>query len=263
MKELDKREGKLDVGTELDVGPIGKLPPREECPICMQVMPIEEALQPYNLCCGKKVCGGCFYQHQMKSGERARMTCAFCRTTMPESDEEILARLRKRADSKDPIAIRNLASEYDRGRYGLPVDRAKGIELLHQSADLGCLPSKFKLGLHHNDGIERNEEEALKYYKEAAEEGYIHALSNLGCMEKENGDIVAAMRHWRLAASGGFRGSMEALIECFEDGMLHHGDLAETLQAMYFARAEMRSEDRHQYIQFLKRTGGYKEEYNY
>ena len=44
--------------------------------------------------------------------------------------------------------------------------------------------------------------------------------------------------------------------------MFHHGDLAETLQAMYRARAEMKSEDRDQYIEYLKRTGEYEAEYD-
>ena len=36
-EELEKRGGKLDVGTEKDIGPLGKVPAREECPICMRV----------------------------------------------------------------------------------------------------------------------------------------------------------------------------------------------------------------------------------
>ena len=79
-KVLDQRGGKLDVGTEEDVGPLGKVPPREECPICMRALPLHDRLHTYFDCCGKVICGGC----QMKSGERAD-TCAFCRTTMPES----------------------------------------------------------------------------------------------------------------------------------------------------------------------------------
>ena len=80
-KELDKRGGgKIDLGTELGIGPLGKVPPREECPICMRALPLHDRLHTYFDCCGKVICGGC----QMKSGERAD-TCAFCRTTMPES----------------------------------------------------------------------------------------------------------------------------------------------------------------------------------
>ena len=54
---------------------------------------------------------------------------------------------------------------------------------------------------------------------------------------------------------------MEGLIICFEDGLLRHGDLTETLQAMYRARSELGSEERDEYIKFLKTTGEYKAEY--
>ena len=51
--------------------------------------------------------------------------------------------------------------------------------------------------------------------------------------------------------------SMNSLISCFRNGLLHHEDLAETVQAMYRATAEMKSEDRNKYIQHLKMTGAY------
>ena len=109
-KVLDKRGGKLDLGTELDLCPIGKVPPREECPICMQVLPIHVQLRTYFACCGKTLCGGCNFQHQMKSEEEGvPPTCAFCRTPLPESDEEVLARLRKRVKCNDPQAIQSIA----------------------------------------------------------------------------------------------------------------------------------------------------------
>ena len=54
---------------------------------------------------------------------------------------------------------------------------------------------------------------------------------------------------------------MILLTEYFEDGLLHHCDLAETLQAMYFARAEMKSNDRDQHVAHLKETGKYEPEY--
>ena len=56
--------------------------------------------------------------------------------------------------------------------------------------------------------------------------------------------------------------SVGGLVGCFENGLLHHGDLAETLQAFHRARAEMKSEGRDQYIRHLKKTGDYNEEYN-
>ena len=41
---LDQRGGKLDVGTEKDLGPLAALPPKEECPICMHVLPLHTVL---------------------------------------------------------------------------------------------------------------------------------------------------------------------------------------------------------------------------
>jgi TPR repeat protein len=259
---LDERGGKLDIGEELDVGPVGKLPPREECSICMQVLPSNENLQAYAACCGKTLCCGCNFQHQMKSKKRAteRQTCAFCREPMPRSDEEILVRLRKRADQMDRNALCNLAMKYGRGMNGVSVNRAKCIELLRQSAGLGYYPAQYNLGAFHKRGemgLHQDDEEALKYFTEAAEGGDVESQYTLGCTAYENSDHVAAMRHWRLSASGGLRPSMNNLIVYFQDGLLRHGDLAETLQEMYRSRAEMKSEARDQYIKHLKETGKY------
>ena len=46
--------------------------------------------------------------------------------------------------------------------------------------------------------------------------------------------------------------AMDSLIGLFEEGMLHHGDLTKTLQAMYVARAEMGSEIRDRYFEHMK-----------
>jgi len=50
---------------------------------------------------------------------------------------------------------------------------------------------------------------------------------------------------------------MESLIEWFEYRLLRHCDLAETLRAFHIARSEMKSEDRDEYIKYLKSTGKY------
>ena len=272
-KVLGKRGDKVDLGTEKDVGPIGKLPPQEECPICMRVLPIHENLHTYFPCCGKTICRGCDYQHYMKDKEKADReetpmlhTCAFCRKPVSYSDEEILAQLRKRVELKDSDAMRNLAVNYGYGRRGLSVDQAKCIELLQHSADLGFPLAQSLLGDYHIQGkmgLEQNEEEALKYWEKAAEGGHLNAMFNLGFMKNGNGDCAAAMRHWQVSASGGYRGSMDNLIESFEVGLLRHGDLAETLQAFYCAKSEMKSKDRDRYIEYLKSTGEYLEEYKF
>lgn len=88
---------------------------------------------------------------------------------------------------------------------------------------------------YHNGemGLEKNEEESMKAYKEAAKGGHILAQHNLGAAKYANGEYVATMRHWRLSASGEYRNSMGALIDCFEEGLLQHRVLSETLQTFY------------------------------
>ena len=257
-KELDKRGGKLDVGTEVDIGPLGKVPPRDECPICMQVLPIHAKLQTYYACCGKTLCAGCDFQHQLKNSEER--TCAFCRTAVTESDEEILARQRKRIELKDPDALLSTALGHGLGMLGLPVDETKCVELLNESVALGFPGAHYQLGAFHATGamgFQRNKEEADRCFEKAADGGHLTSRHNLGYSEYENGDPAAAMRHWRLSASGGLRGSMKPLISSFQNGWLHHRDLAETLQAMYCARSEMKSESRNEWIKHLKETGQY------
>ena len=262
-KELDERRGKLDIGTEKEVGPLGTLPPQEECPICMRVLPLHPQLQAYKICCGKTLCGGCNAQHAIK---KTGQTCAFCRTSVATSDEETLARLRKRVELKDPDALQNLSVAYGFGKYGLAEDQARCIDLLREAADLGLIDAQYQLGTFHHDGdmgLDQNEEEAFKYWEKAAEGGCFISRHNLGCKEHENDNVVAAMRQWRLSASRGYNKSTTYLIDCFEDGFLKHKDLAESLQSMYFARTEMRSENRNMYVEYLKRIGEYEAFYMY
>ena len=101
---------------------------------------------------------------------------------------------------------------------------------------------------------------ALKYWKKAAEGGHVMARHNLGCIEYADGDFAAAIRHWRMSASGGSKRSMNNIILRFEDGLLHHKDLALTLRAFYCSSAELKSDGRTKFIEFLKTNGEYQDD---
>ena len=58
--------------------------------------------------------------------------------------------------------------------------------------------------------------------------------------------------------SVGGRFSMDNSIARFEQGLFQHVDLAESLQAFYRARAELKTKSRDKYIELLKRTGEYR-----
>ena len=173
--------------------------------------------------------------------------------------------LTKRVELRDPIALCSMAMHYGNGTLGLATDQTKCIDLLRQSASLGSPSALYQLGNYHRFGrmgLEQNEEEAIKCCKKGAEIGDLSSWHDLGLDEMIADNHVAAMRHLRLSASGGYRDSIVVLMAYFGDGLLHHGDLAETLQAFYASRAEMASEGRAKYIAYLKETGAYKEQYD-
>ena len=153
-KELDKRGGKLDLGTEKDIGPLGKVPPREECSICMQALPIDDGLHSYTACCGKTICEACDYQHRIQTEKvnikrvqrkqpRMSRACAFCRTAVPESDEETLAQLRKRVELKDPDAMCNMALHHGMGNLGFQRIRASALTFFASLPILAVLLLSF------------------------------------------------------------------------------------------------------------------------
>ena len=111
-------------------------------------------------------------------------------------------------------------------------------------------------------GLQQNRKKRSSAIEKAAEGGDVIARHNLGGMEDENGNVVAAMRHWRLSASVGSRFSMDNSIARFEQGLFQHVDLAESLQAFYRARAELKTKSRDKYIELLKRTGEYREDHD-
>ena len=159
-----------------------------------------------------------------------------------------------------------MSGHYGYGECGLSVDQTKCIDLMRQSAALGCPFSQYQLGVLHSTGdmgLEQDDAQAKMHWEKAAEGGHLTSRHNLACKEASMGNHIAAMRHWRSAASGGQRSSMEGVIGCFEAGALRHGDLAATLQAFYLARSEMKSADRDEYIRYLKMTGQFDEEFDY
>ena len=82
----------------------------------------------------------------------------------------------------------------------------------------------------------------------------------LGLIEYEIfGDKDLAVKHWRTAAAAGLKKSADKLIKCCREGIISKSDLEGYLRAKHEAWAEMHSEERGKYIQFLKRTEGYEE----
>mmetsp|Transcript_22663 Transcript_22663/g.65256 ORF Transcript_22663/g.65256 Transcript_22663/m.65256 type:complete len:351 (+) Transcript_22663:161-1213(+) len=265
---LAKRRDTAEEGECL--GPLEEPPPREECPICMRVLPIEEELGSYMTCCGKILCSGCLLEQEKRlDALNAERTCAFCRTVAAKSPEEQHQRELRRMVMKDRVAILGVALNFRDGCVGpsrstgiVPVDKAKSVELLRQAADLGSEGAHYRLGMLHQTGemgVTINEAKAMSHYEEAAERGHVFSRHNLGVVAYGGDNKTLAMRHFRIAAAAGYGQSIDGLILCFEDAVMRHSDLAESLQARDRAQLEMKSEARDHAMAHLREKGMYED----
>ena len=249
-------------------------PPRAICDICMLPLPLDERLSSYSNCCGKMLCGACDRGHQMasyrvnekKTTKRQPLLdnlCPFCRVPLAKGMDEIKARLEKRAEMGDPTAIKDLGFSYMEGGKGYPVDHGKALEYLLKAAEMGNAAAYYGLGgLYIKGGGEIDIDVVLgtQYLREGAKRGDIQSRHMLGLIEYEIfGDKDLAVKHWRTAAAAGLKKSADKLIKCCREGIISKSDLEGYLRAKHEAWAEMHSEERGKYIQFLKRTEGYEE----
>ena len=135
-------------------------PPNEDCPICMLPLPTLGSGQEYYSCCGKTICGGCLYAVAQRDKD---LKCPFCRIPAPESEEELIERIKKRVQFGDSDAICNLGLYYYKGKYGLTKDVDKALELWHRAGELGnaAAYSNISVAYFEGDGVmKRNEKKA-------------------------------------------------------------------------------------------------------
>ena len=157
-KECRKR------ATELHDIELFKQPPqKEDCPICFLQLPTLKSGRRYMTCCGKEICGGCYYapvyddQGNELDNEKQN-ECAFCRVLAPKSIKEVAERFKKRVKANEPAAIYGLGNNYRDGAYGFPQDRNKALELWHRAGDE---PDHDRVGRLRRDDDARQEQDGL------------------------------------------------------------------------------------------------------
>jgi len=96
-------------------------------------------------CCGKEICGGCFYAPVYDHHGNAVDTqkCSFYRVPCPTTDEEIRRREKKRVELGDPRAVFNLGCDYMNGTNGYRQDY-QGIRTLSSGSSIGYVYDEGK-----------------------------------------------------------------------------------------------------------------------
>jgi len=224
-------------------------PPKEDCPICLLLIPTFRTGGKYMSCCGKTICTGCavapVYDNQGNRVDNEK--CPFCRTPWPTSDEEDVRRYKIRVEANDAEAMYNMGCYYRKGIFGLPQDRAKALEFWHQAAELGHATAYNNIGsayYNNGEGVEVDKKKAGHYYELAAMKGNIIARHNLGLNEIRAGNIDRALKHLMIAVDAGFADSLEKIQQLYSIGSATKDDYTKALQSYQAYLGEIKSRQR-------------------
>ena len=255
--------------------------PKEDCPICLVRLPIDNGDTVYLSCCGKTVCSGCphankcMLQKEMDKlvpstnddstdaeeptvtsahpvvqqclTEESSYPCPFCRRALPTTDEEIISVLRKRMELQDPHAYFNMAGYVREGLHGLPKDEPEAVSLLHQAAELGSAEACsdmflcYLLGLC---GVQPDANKARSLLIQAAKGGLAQARHNLAVLDYEAGRIDDAIRHLKISTAAGYQLSLESMEELRQEGHVSEEEYSRAVEDVRCAQKEEYTEER-------------------
>eukprot|EP00956_Cyclotella_meneghiniana_P016414 scaffold25913_cov23-Cyclotella_meneghiniana.AAC.5 len=215
-------------------------PAREDCPICMLMLPLNNKESTHMACCGKIICDGCRWL-------LPREYCPFCNTALPdnsrESNRRILVRIEKYNDME---AMHQLGCYYFRGTNGFPVDFGKAVELFQCASKLGSNKAHYSLGVAYEfgKGVMMDKKKSTYHYKLAAMMGNVDARHDLGHDELETGKIDRAMQHFMISAKCGYDDSLEMVKTGFIKRIVTKEEFEKTLREHQASKDEMKSDQR-------------------
>ena len=97
---------------------------------------------------------------------------------------------------------------------------------------------------HFVQGVERDTKKGEHYYELAAIRGNVTARHNLGCIEGRAGNWDRALKHYMIAAGGGYDDSVKNILLLYRHGHATKEDYRNALQAYQTYLDEIRSEQR-------------------
>jgi hypothetical protein len=175
------------------------------------------ATKVYYPCCGKNICGGCFYSFR-ESGNSGK--CPFCNErTSGKTAEETVQEKMKRVEAKDAGACVNWAVIITMALEVCSKIGQRHLNYGNRPRNLGTVRHIFNwVPTYCHDGGDLKR--AKFHYEAAAMAGHGPARSNLGLMELKSGNMKRAVKHWIIAASAGNYGAMYGMITLFTHKVL-------------------------------------------
>jgi len=235
-----------------DIDMFAPIPLREECPICMIPLPLFGTESIFFACCGKLICKGCTYKNSLtkvKNGTpiheilNNEMKCAFCQQLSKLTYKNEIKCLKKLMKKNNIQAFRQMAGHYMRGEGVIESD-TRALEMYIRAAELGDYANAFAMIGDYYFAIEQNDLKAAKFWEISAKKGSAHAHKELSLVCARNGDIQKGIEHSKVAASAGFKESMDSVMKAYKHKVISKEDLTITLRAFQASNDATKSKDR-------------------
>ena len=236
-----------------DIDLFAPITEREECPICMIPLPIDQSETTFEICCGKCICRGCSYKQTLTEMKNRvpdhEQKCAFCCQLDPKNHVKALKKLMKKNNT---YAFLMMAERYKSGD-GVFQSDTKSIEMYICAAELGNAQAYALIAHYYEAGnvVAKNMSRAFAFLHKAAKKGSLFAHQHLAIYE-EKMNIQKSINHYKVAASAGYKDAMDRLMRFYKDKVLSKEDLTQTLRAYQASSDITKSNDREEARAFFK-----------
>lgn len=252
-------------------------PPKEECPLCMFVLPPITKMSKYMPCCGQVICRACYVRNNPMIGGQmeglldgsmyencvpgrfeemcTKMECAFCRSkdTFPMYDLAVVKqreRLETRASKGESRALVELGTIHLNGEQEtINPDKKrernvpKALECFKEAASLNNCDAYYELAMLHK--LKYEPANYLACLEKAAELGSMKAHVALADIAAQMGEMKVSMAHHTILAAVGYsKDSIDQLTSGYRDGHITKDELSTSLRAYQSARKEYTSDER-------------------
>ena len=134
-----------------------------------------------------------------------------------KADQKPIEEVKAKAEAGDAESEMELGRRYNKGE-GLAKDEVEAVKWYRKAADQNLAKAQYNLAVcySHGEGVVKDQVEAVKWYRKAAEQNDADAQYNLGiCYERGDGvaeDWVEAYKWLLLAARQGHKAPEEHMI---------------------------------------------------
>ena len=183
---------------------------KDECPICLDDIPLDSSKFTRFTCCGKGLHHHCEKQLCQVKSKNIRNYCPLCKTKRTRTDGEANERVKVWVKKKKAWAQSDLGTYYYHGQYGVKKDVKRAFVLFKLAAEQGYANAQCYLGIMYRDGIgtKPDVKRAVELFTLAAEKGLAPAQYTLACMYAKGTGVeqsFATARQWvTKAAAQGF-----------------------------------------------------------